>query len=70
MYIILTAEISIIFVQIDPHLVFAHWKYVHFNNLLLEPYLNSNICGTEPYRAEWMKLPKGKYVKTQYIKGH
>ncbi len=30
----------------------------------------SNISGTEPYRAFKMKIPKGKFVKTQYLKGH
>ncbi len=43
---------------------------VHFNNLLMEPYWNSNICGTEPYGALKMKKPKVKFVKTQYLKEH
>ncbi len=38
--------------------------------LFLEPYLNTIISGTEQYRALKLKIPKGKFVKTQYVKGH
>ncbi len=59
-----------IFLPIGPRLVFDHWKFVNFNNLLLELYWNSNISGTELYRALKMKKPKEKFVKTQYLKWH
>ncbi len=63
-------KIIIICMQSDPHLVFDHWKCVQFNNLLLEPYLDPSISGTEPYTALIMKMPKGKFVKTQNLEGH
>ncbi len=41
-----------------------------YNNLSLEPYLDPNISGTEPYRALKMKMSKVKFVKTQHLKEH
>ncbi len=44
-------EWSVIFFQSDPHFVFDTENGVQFNDLLMEPYWNSIISGTEPYRA-------------------
>ncbi len=57
------------FLQSDPRLFFDWWKSVQLNDLALEPYWDPNISGTKLYRAWKMDMPKGKFVKTQYLKG-
>ncbi len=68
--------------KIKKYLIFADWPTFDFWPLFLQiiytflqqftpgAILNSNISGNKPYRALKMKMPKGKFVKTQYLKGH
>ncbi len=55
------------FLKSYPDWVFDYHNWTVFP---LEPYWNTNISETEQYSALKMKMPKGKVVKTQYIKGH
>jgi len=54
----------------SPTCGFLTWKWVKFNNLLMESDWDLHISEIESYRALKMEIPREQFVENQNLKGY